>query len=215
MKRGIWFRTGMRIAGWIVLGVCRTYRIKVMNPEALDGVRTRNFVLAFWHGSMVIGWYLHRPAPAYAGGMHALVSRSNDGEYLSAILDMWGYTLIRGSSHRGGKEAMQIMTDEVKNGARLVVTPDGPTGPRHVMKIGAVRAAQQASAPLLIASIQTEKKYHLKSWDRFEIPYPFSRVDVRYIGPLAIDPMLNGESLTARVREIESEWLLVDSQRRS
>lgn len=201
----------MKIAGWILLGICRTYRIKVMNPDAWDGLISRNFVLAFWHGSMVIGWYIHRPH-GLVSRMHALVSQSKDGEILAAILDSWKYTLIRGSSHRGGKVAMQSMIDEVRNGARLVVTPDGPTGPPHIMKIGAVRAAQQAFAPLLIASINAKWKYCLKSWDRFEIPYPFSCVYVRYIGPFMIDPSLDGESLTQQAREIESEWLTIDKQ---
>jgi lysophospholipid acyltransferase (LPLAT)-like uncharacterized protein len=207
MKKDFWFRLGMSIAGWVLLGVCRTYRIKVMNPDALNGLRSQNFVLSFWHGSMVIGWYIHRSLH-----MQALISQSKDGEILSAILESWGYTCIRGSSHRGGKEAMQIMIAEVNKGARLVVTPDGPTGPRQVMKIGAVRTAQQAAVSLLIASIHAEWKYHLKSWDRFEIPYPFSRVYIRYLGPLNIDLSLDGETLTQRVREIEKEWLTIDQQ---
>jgi Kdo2-lipid IVA 3' secondary acyltransferase len=207
MRRGVCFRFGMRMAGWITLALCRTYRINIMNPHALDGVRSQNLVLSFWHGNMVIGWFIHRSLH-----MKALVSQSNDGEILAAILTTWGYTCIRGSSHRGGKEAMQMMIAEVKNGARLVVTPDGPTGPRHSMKIGAVRTAQQASVPLLIASIYAERKYLLKSWDRFEIPYPFSRVDVQYLGPITIDPSLDGDSLTQRVRQIEAEWLTIDQQ---
>jgi len=207
MKRGLWFRILMKIAAWILLGMCRTYRIRVVNPEVMDKVQSGNYVLSFWHGGMVVGWFLHRSFQ-----MRALVSQSKDGEILSAVLESWGYTLIRGSSHRGGKEAMQGMIDEVKKGARLAVTPDGPTGPLHVMKIGAVRTAQQTCVPLVIASIHAERKHQLKSWDRFEIPYPFSRVFVRYIGPLAIDRSLDGESLTQRVREIEAEWLKIDQQ---
>jgi lysophospholipid acyltransferase (LPLAT)-like uncharacterized protein len=209
MRRNLWFRIGMKIAGWIILCICRSYRISVVNPDVYESLGSRNFVLSFWHGCMVIGWYIHRPG---VFGMHALISQSKDGEILSEILELWGYTLIRGSSHRGGKEAMRSMIAELKNGARLVVAPDGPTGPRHVMKIGAVRAAQQASVPLIIASISAERKYQLKSWDRFEIPFPFSRVSVRYIGPLTIDPSLDGESLAQRVREIESEWLTTDKR---
>ncbi len=207
MNRGVFFRVWTRIAAWLMLALCRSYRIWVVNPGAIGGLGARNFVLAFWHGSMVIGWYLHRTF-----GMRALVSRSSDGEILAAILERWGYGLIRGSSHRGGKEAMQTMIDEVRLGTRLVVTPDGPTGPPRVMKIGAVRAAQQASAPLIVASIHCERKYRLRSWDSFEIPYPFSKVSVRYLGPTMIDRSLDGEPLTEKVREIESEWSNADKQ---
>ncbi len=207
MNRGPLFRIKMKIAARVFLAFCRSYRISVANPEAITGLGGKNFVLAFWHGSMVVGWYLHRKL-----GMRALVSRSSDGDILASVLDDWGYHLIRGSSHRGGKEAMQTMIDEVRDGGRLVVTPDGPTGPPKAMKMGAVRAAQQAGVPLVCASIFAKKKYRLHSWDGFEIPVPFSQVNVQYIGPTEIDRSLDGETLTAKLREIESRWLTVDNQ---
>ncbi len=210
MNRGIFFRLWTRLAAWIMLAVCRSYRITVVNPDALEGLGRRNFVLAFWHGSMVVGWYLHRTLD-----MRALVSRSNDGEILAAVLERWGYGLIRGSSHRGGKEAMQMMIDEVGSGTRLAVTPDGPTGPPRVMKIGAVRAAQQGDAPLVLVSIHCDRAHTLGSWDSFQIPYPFSRVRVRYLGPTVIDRSLDGDVLTRKVRDLESEWKNADNQWRS
>ncbi len=207
MNQSFWFRFGLRVAGIVMKWICSTYRIVIKNPDVLKNLKGKNFVVAFWHGSMVVGWYLQRK-----NNIHALVSQSKDGAILSTILESWGYKMIRGSSHRGGKEALQEMVAIVKSGASLAVTPDGPKGPKHVMKFGAVRVAQLARVPLVLISINNQKKKLLQSWDRFEIPMPFSKVQVQYIGPFFIDPDLTGEPLNEEVRRIETEWNSIDNR---
>lgn len=172
-----------------------TLRITAVNSAAFDALRTngKNYVIAFWHGSMFTGWFVHRPNGRTA--VSALVSQSKDGEYLSTVLERWGYSMIRGSSHIGGKEAMQLMVDSLASGSSLAITPDGPRGPRHEMKMGAVRAAQKASVPLVLAGIAVEKKRLLRSWDRFEVPLPFSRVVIVYNDPVMVPGDCVGEPL--------------------
>jgi hypothetical protein len=181
----------------IIVWWCRSLKIRVVGQESVESLRQsgKNYVVAFWHGSMLLGWFLHRPAGAQR--ISALVSRSKDGEYLSSVLEQWGYTMIRGSSHAGGKEAMQLMTDEVKSGSSIVITPDGPRGPRHEMKMGAVRVAQKTGAPLVLVGIAAKNKKYLRSWDAFEVPIPFSRVCAVYGEPVIVPPDLLGESLDA------------------
>ncbi|MFA6439168.1 MAG: DUF374 domain-containing protein, partial [Bacteriovoracaceae bacterium] len=118
----------------------KSLRISKINNGAFNGLHAdgKNYVVAFWHGSMFVGWFVHRPKNG--NSVSALVSQSNDGEYLSIVLEQWGYSMIRGSSHIGGKEAMQLMVDALAGGSSLAITPDGPRGPRHEMKMGAVRA---------------------------------------------------------------------------
>ena len=151
---------------------------------------------------MVVGWYLHRPE--YGHPVAALVSRSEDGEILSTVLMHWQYTLIRGSSHAGGKEAMQLMVDAIDSGNSLCVTPDGPTGPRRRMKMGAVRAAQRTRVPLVLAGIAASRKKNLKSWDRFEIPYPFSKVAVCYSDPITVPADLQDAPLDEYLSKTEA-----------
>ena len=93
------------LAAWL-LGI--TFRVEKYNSSLFENYRKNNkqSVIAFWHGSMLAGWFLHRPRNG--GPVAALVSQSEDGEILSATLARWGYTMIRGSSHIGGKEAMQL-----------------------------------------------------------------------------------------------------------
>ena len=191
---------------WIaVLWLHASLRIRKHNAKFFEDRRRERkpYVVAFWHGSMVVGWMLHRPEPGEK--VAALVSRSEDGEILSAALDRWGYSLIRGSSHAGGKEAMKLMTDALANGNSLCVTPDGPTGPRHAMKMGAVRAAQRSRVPLFLAGIAIGRKKILRSWDQFEIPLPFSNVSVWYSDPIIVPEELQDASLDEFLAGTESQ----------
>ena len=181
---------------WVAASLlCSTLRIKRSDAAFFDDyvAGKRPGVIAFWHGSMLLGWYLHRALNGRR--VAALVSRSDDGEILASILGHWRYELIRGSSHVGGKEAMQLMVDALNGGASLCVTPDGPVGPRHQMKMGAVRSAQRTRVPLFLVGIAAERKKELRSWDRFEIPMPFSKVSVRYSEPVLVPEELRDQAL--------------------
>lgn len=180
----------------VVLMWCASLRITKINRTGFDDAKKngQRCVVAFWHGSMLIGWYLHRPA-SYADRMSALVSQSNDGEYLSTVLERWKYHLIRGSSHIGGKEAMQLMVDSVMDGYTLAITPDGPRGPRQELKMGAIRTAQRANVPLFLVGFASRKKKNLRSWDAFEIPAPWSKVTAVYSDPISVPAGLEGAAL--------------------
>jgi lysophospholipid acyltransferase (LPLAT)-like uncharacterized protein len=191
---------------WLaVLALCSTYRIKKYNSSLFEKFQKDNArsVIAFWHGSMLVGWFLHRPQNGMPAA--ALVSQSEDGEILSATLARWGYTMIRGSSHIGGKEAMQLMVDAILRGNSLCITPDGPTGPRHMMKMGAVRAAQRAHVPLFLVGIAAGRKKILKSWDGFEIPGLFSNVSVWYSDPIMVPENLQDTSLDIFLTETQAQ----------
>ena len=186
----------LRVVLWkVILLWCKTLRITRINSEHFNELKRngKNVVVVFWHGTMFVGWFLHRPE--MKRGISALVSQSNDGEFLSTILERWNYTMIRGSSHIGGKEAMQLMVDEVEKGNSLAITPDGPRGPRHEMKMGAIRVAQRTGVPLILAGISSSKKKQLRSWDKFEVPLPFSSIVVTYSDPIIVAKELNNESL--------------------
>jgi hypothetical protein len=188
----------LRSVVWrLTLVWCRSLRIAYNGKVHLERLRSedKNFVAVFWHGSMMIGWFLLRPSES--GIVSALVSRSNDGEFLSTILEKWGFTMIRGSSHIGGAEAMQLMTDAVRSGSSLVVTPDGPRGPRNEMKMGAVRVAQKTGVPLIMIGVASRKKKILRSWDAFEVPFPFSSISAVYSEPIIVPPDLDGAALDA------------------
>jgi lysophospholipid acyltransferase (LPLAT)-like uncharacterized protein len=215
----------LRLILWrIALVWASSLRLTRVNSAPYDALRSagKNYVIAFWHGSMFLGWFVHRPISGHS--VSALVSQSKDGEYLSSVLERWGYSMIRGSSHIGGKEAMQLMVDALKKGDSLAITPDGPRGPRHEMKMGAVRSAQRAAVPLVCAGIAVERKRFLRSWDRFEVPLPFSKVVVTYSDPVIVPLDLSGALLDAFKSEmqrvmtdltVEAERILTEKRKHS
>ena len=122
---------------------------------------------------MIAGWWVSRKDAV------ALVSKSNDGEYLNKILTKWGYKTVRGSSAVSGKEALEEGIEMIRVGKakRLVITPDGPKGPKEIFKRGVFIAAQELDLPLYFLTIRYKNKMTLpKSWDKFQIPFPLSTV---------------------------------------
>lgn len=179
----------------------KTLRIKIVNGESVSKAvyDKRNFVAAFWHGSMMIGWYIYRMK-----NVAALVSQSKDGEVLASVLEKWNYHVVRGSSSIGGHEALDIMVELMQKNYSLAITPDGPRGPIHKMKAGTVVAAKKSSVPLFLAGIGIKNKIVLKSWDRFEVPKPFTKVVVVYSDPISIDGNLSREATNDKIVECEN-----------
>lgn len=132
-------------------------------------------IVTFWHSKMIAGWWMSRKHAA------ALVSKSKDGEYLSSVLKKWKYDVVRGSSGKEGMKALSVAMQMITDGrvSRLVITPDGPQGPREVFKRGMFIAAAELDLPLyfLDVSYSTAKTFD-DSWDKFEVPMPLSKVTI-------------------------------------
>lgn len=150
----------------------RTIRFNVHKDPGIN----KNAVFIFWHSKMLAGWWLFRN-----NNSSALVSQSKDGEVLSNILTKWGYEVIRGSSSKGSKDALNKIILSAKNNKSVVITPDGPRGPVFAIKNGALIVSKECSIPVIPVRINYAGKIVLsKSWDRFEIPYPFTKCDVQF-----------------------------------
>jgi len=182
--------------------LCRTLRITFINKNVIEKLDKdgKNYVLAFWHGSMLIPWYLGRNK-----NFAALISKSKDGDLLSRILKGWNYEVVRGSSSSGGFVALGIMVDYAKNNYSVAITPDGPKGPIHKLKAGAVITAKKSGLPLVMVGIGHEKKRILKSWDKFEIPKFFSKVKVVYSEPFFVKGNLNYDETSKVIENSEHE----------
>lgn len=135
--------------------LCKTVKFNIKNAHKTEEVLKdgKNIVLAFWHGTMLIPWYLQRNR-----NFSSLVSQSKDGDLLANILSRWNYNVERGSSHKGGKEALQMLIEKAKENFSISITPDGPTGPPKELKAGAVIIAQRSSIPLVLAPPNQEGK---------------------------------------------------------
>jgi lysophospholipid acyltransferase (LPLAT)-like uncharacterized protein len=134
--------------------------------------------IVLWHNRLFLAAEIVRRfragRPAYA-----LVSASQDGAWLTAFFALAGLGTVRGSSSRLGREAATALVDTLRAGHDIGVTPDGPRGPCYDMKAGAVIVARRTRAPLLLVGAEFESAWRLRSWDRFYIPKPFSRIRMR------------------------------------
>jgi lysophospholipid acyltransferase (LPLAT)-like uncharacterized protein len=173
----------------------KTLKIEIENAKSLQ---SGNYVLMFWHGKMLAGWWLGRNKNFYA-----VVSQSKDGEILSRLLKRWNFKLIRGSSSKDSKEVMREMVEVLQNGYSLAITPDGPRGPREEMKIGGLIAAVRAQKPIVLCGIVYEKKKIFNSWDKFELPKFFSKVKIRLSEPKLFPTGLTKEEYEKIRKELE------------
>jgi lysophospholipid acyltransferase (LPLAT)-like uncharacterized protein len=133
-------------------------------------------VFAFWHRSLLICAHRFRNKD-----IAILISRSFDGELIARTVELLGFRAIRGSSTRGGATGLRQMSEAYRQGHRCAITADGPKGPAMVAKPGAAQLAQLVDAPWVGAFYALpERAWTLKTWDRFLIPKPFSRVAITF-----------------------------------
>ncbi len=134
--------------------------------------------IVLWHNRLFLSAEIVRRfrqgRPAYA-----LVSASQDGAWLSAFFSLVGMRTVRGSSSRLGREAAMALVGVLREGYDIGITPDGPRGPCYEVKPGALIVARRARTPLLLVGAEFTSVWRLKSWDRFYLPKPFSRVRMR------------------------------------
>lgn len=182
--------------------LCKTLKINIQNSDSLDKIfnSKHNMIVAFWHGTMLVPWFLFRNK-----NFVGIVSKSKDGDLLTNVLNYWHYKVLRGSSRDGGKEVMELMLTMANERRNLVITPDGPTGPLHKMKAGAVVTAKKTSTPLVLLGVGYKSKRELKSWDRFQIPKFFSRVNIIVSAPIEIDNNLSRDEVSNKIIAIESQ----------
>jgi hypothetical protein len=182
--------------------LCKSLKTIKVNDEAIKKLEdeNKNYILAFWHGTMLLPWYLHGN-PNFA----ALISKSKDGDLLAKILKHWNYDVVRGSSSTGGDIALAIMIEFAKNGYSVAITPDGPRGPLHTFKAGAVVTAKKSEVPLILAGVGYQKKKVLSNWDKFEVPYFFSKAKIIYSEPIFVDANLSYEETSNIISNCENK----------
>jgi hypothetical protein len=158
-------------------------------------------IAAIWHQR--IGLVL-----TYAGGFSefspsAMISQSRDGDLIADLCRLLNFRPIRGSSSRGGRDALAAMVTDLKSHRIAIHAVDGPQGPRGVIKAGLIRMAQLSGVPIVPVHISVNRAWVLHSWDRFLIPKPFSTVVVRWDEPIPVPETLDDIAFETVRREIE------------
>lgn len=146
-------------------------RLEVYGEENLKDIAGgKPALFAVWHGKLWIPVFYFR-----GQNYLALASPSRDGEYISRVLQKYGYKLVRGSSSRGGGSALLSLVRLIRKGESVFITPDGPTGPIHKVKPGIVYLQEKTGAPIIPVGVAIKRKKIFGSWDRLNFPLPGTR----------------------------------------
>ena len=144
-------------------------------------------IVVCWHGELLMSpqayRYFHKEQSS-----SGIISRHFDGEMIARVLMYFSISPLRGSSSRGAKQVLLEAFRALKRGDDLLVTPDGPRGPRHTISDGAIALAHKAKAPVLTVNYVPKSYWQLESWDRFVIPKPFTTIDF-YLENVSLEGM--------------------------
>ena len=209
IKQGFLRSLGHLLLGRVIEIWSKTLKVQKHNWNAFESFHAKgeHMIIAFWHGTMLLPWYEFR-----GNRFMGLTSYSKDGDVLARVLDRWDYVVTRGSSSRGGDVALGIMVDFAKHEGSVMVTPDGPRGPAFTFKAGAVVAAQRSERPVLLIGVGIKKKWHLGSWDKFQVPVPFTKINIICSDPVCVPKTANRDEVSIiiaqcekRLRELQTE----------
>ena len=156
-------------------------------------------IYVVWHARLLLMPYLYGRR-----GFRVLISRSEDGAMVSDLVRRFGFVTVRGSSSRGGAGGLRSLARAIGEGHSVVVVPDGPQGPREVLKAGIVVLARLTGARVVPAALGASSEWRVRSWDEFRIPKPFSRCVVRFGEPVLVPRDIDGAGEETARKEIEA-----------
>ena len=169
----------------IVKFIYLTNRKEFHHPKLNDD---EALIFVTWHDDLIcqpLNYYKNRPN----GKIKTLISQSKDGEILSKIYNLFGGETIRGSSSKGATKALISTIREIKSGADVALTPDGPRGPRHTVADGVIAIAQKSGARIVVLNSKPSSYWQFNSWDKFILPKPFGKIDFYMSEPFNINDL--------------------------
>lgn len=186
-----------------------TWRFTILGAENLssNSAGSKGHFIALWHGRMLLGVNQHGSSQWWV-----LVSDHQDGDISGALLEQFGYRVVRGSSTRGGARAVRQMLSILDEGAVVVITPDGPRGPRHSIKPGVVWLSRATGFPIVPVGFACDRAWRTKGWDRFNIPKPWSRVVMIYGAPIRVERSVDDAGLTAATDSLREALLALEER---
>jgi lysophospholipid acyltransferase (LPLAT)-like uncharacterized protein len=179
-----------------------TLRWRVEGMQHYDGIAAsgRQPVMAFWHGRILPATYYFRRR-----GIVVITSENFDGEWIARIIERFGYGTARGSTTRGGRRAMVQLVRAMRAGKPAGFTLDGPRGPARIAQPGAVWLAHATGNPILPFHLEAARAWTLRSWDRTQIPKPFTNVALVVGEPIPV-------GADATEAELESSRVILEQR---
>jgi lysophospholipid acyltransferase (LPLAT)-like uncharacterized protein len=186
-----------------------TLRWRTEGLQYLDAIRAsgRQPVMGFWHGRILPATFYFRRR-----GIVVITSENFDGEWIARIIERFWYGTARGSTSRGARKAMLQLVKDMKAGRPAGFTLDGPRGPARVAQPGAVWLASATGNPLLPFHLEASSHWSLRSWDRTQIPKPFSTVALVVGEPMDVEQSASAETLEHARVELERRLGLLEER---
>jgi len=196
----------------VIAALGGTLRWRVSGLEHFDAIRAAGHqpVMAFWHGRILPATYYFRRR-----GIVVITSENFDGEWIARIIERFGYGTARGSTSSGGKRAILQLMRELKAGHPAGFTLDGPRGPARVAQPGAVWLAMATGNPLLPFHLEASSAWTTRSWDRTQIPKPFSTVGLAVGEPIYVEPNASADRLEDARVELERRLSTLEHEARA
>ena len=198
-------RLMIRVGGWLfyalVKVVCSTLRFEIDGIDHMRAETDRHSspILCFWHDRIVSSTYFFRDR-----GIVVMSSISFDAEYTARCIQRFGFGVIKGSSTRGGTRALVEMIRLMKEGIPTAFTIDGPKGPRYQVKPGPTLLAKRTGNPIIPFTIETSGFRALNTWDKLQIPTPFSRARVFFGDPIFVASDADDDELERKTGELQN-----------
>mgnify|MGYP002769185327 CR=1 FL=1 len=189
---------------WLILRLF--YRFRIEDP--FDHIhQAPGSVTVTWHNRLMF-FAVAFPRAARRRTM-AVVSASRDGQYIADFISTLGIASLRGSSSKRGLHAQLAAIRAMRDGYHVSFTPDGPRGPRYQMKNGPIQLASLSGRKIIPISLNASRYWSVRSWDRFQIPKPFSRITLELGEAIEIPPDLNPETMERERLRVEAALMAI------
>ena len=184
----------------LLRSIAWTSRTELENEGIIDEARRLHggFILSTWHRDIFFSIWMFREL-----NLTAMISASRDGEGIFQVMRHFNFQGIRGSSNRGGTEALLETTKFLKQGGGLAIAPDGPAGPSLKSKPGIILLARDSGMPIIPWSYASKNEWLLKTWDHHRIPKPFNRIRGTFGEPLMVPKNLELDSIPEYCGKLE------------
>ena len=186
------------------LGSSLSWRVEGLEHLNVEGSGRRP-IMAFWHGRVLTATYFFRRR-----GIVVMISENFDGEWIARVIEQFGFRTSRGSTSRGGQRALLQLKREMAQGHAAGFAVDGPRGPARTAQPGAVWLAKLTGNPVVPFHMEASKYWSLKSWDRTQIPRPFSTVALAVGPPVYVPRDADEAQLETKRLEVEQSLLLLE-----
>ena len=181
------------------------YKVKVEDPNGYIPLE-ENFIVTIWHNRLL---FLPSVFPKKVRiRSKAVISASRDGQYVTDIVRQFGLGAVRGSSSRRGANAQRGAIKAIKENWHVIFTPDGPRGPKYYMHHGPVHLASATGHRIAPVAVNASRYWEFKSWDKFQIPKPFSTLTVLIGEALAVPPGLSTKEELEEWRQKAEDGLM-------